>query len=111
MTAYNPINGHWAASNYDLCTTILRNEWGYDGIVMTDWWAKMNDVVEGGEESNQDTRDMVRSQNDVYMVVNTQTTTTQRNQLKREDLQSENFSELQSTSATSFFQHLLLKEN
>lgn len=30
----------------------------------------MNDVVEGGEESNQDTRDMVRSQNDVYMVVN-----------------------------------------
>ena len=56
MTAYNPINGHWATSNYDLCTTILRNEWGYDGIVMTDWWAKMNDVVEGGEESNQDTK-------------------------------------------------------
>lgn len=70
MTSYNPINGHWAASNYDLCTTILRQEWGYDGIVMTDWWAKMNDVVTGGEESNQDTRDMVRSQNDVYMVVN-----------------------------------------
>ncbi len=70
MTAYNPINGHWAASNYDLCTTVLRGEWGYKGLVMTDWWAKMNDVVEGGEESNQDTRDMVRSQNDVYMVVN-----------------------------------------
>ncbi len=70
MTAYNPINGHWAASNYDLCTTVLRGEWGYKGFVMTDWWAKMNDVVEGGEESNQNTRDMVRSQNDVYMVVN-----------------------------------------
>lgn len=28
MTSYNPINGHWAASNYDLCTTILRKEWG-----------------------------------------------------------------------------------
>lgn len=70
MTSYNPINGHWAASNYDLCTTILRKEWGYEGFVMTDWWAKMNDVVEGGEESNQDTRDMIRSQNDVYMVVN-----------------------------------------
>lgn len=70
MTSYNPINGHWAASNYDLCTTVLRGEWGYEGIVMTDWWAKMNDVVDGGEESNQDTRDMVRSQNDVYMVVN-----------------------------------------
>ncbi len=70
MTSYNPINGHWAASNYDLCTTILRGEWGYQGFVMTDWWAKMNDVVEGGEESNKDIRDMVRSQNDVYMVVN-----------------------------------------
>lgn len=70
MTSYNPVNGHWAASNYDLCTTILRGEWGYDGFVMTDWWAKMNDVVEGGEESGQNTRDMVRSQNDVYMVVN-----------------------------------------
>lgn len=70
MTSYNPINGHWAASNYDLCTTVLRGEWGYKGFVMTDWWAKMNDVVSGGEESNQDIRDMVRSQNDVYMVVN-----------------------------------------
>lgn len=70
MTSYNPINGHWAASNYDLCTTVLRGEWGYKGVVMTDWWAKMNDVAFGGEESNQDTRDLVRSQNDVYMVVN-----------------------------------------
>ena len=70
MTSYNPVNGHWASSNYDLCTTVLRGEWGYEGLVMTDWWAKMNDVVEGGEESNQDTRNMIRSQNDVYMVVN-----------------------------------------
>lgn len=70
MTSYNPINGHWSASNYDLNTTVLRGEWGFRGIVMTDWWAKMNDVVNGGEESNKDTRDMIRSQNDVYMVVN-----------------------------------------
>lgn len=70
MTSYNPINGIWAASNYDLNTTILRNEWGYDGIVMTDWWAKMNDPVIGGEASAKDTRSMVRSQNDLYMVVN-----------------------------------------
>ena len=41
MTAYNPVNGHWCASNYDLNTTILRNEWGYRGIVMTDWWSTM----------------------------------------------------------------------
>ncbi|MDD2971265.1 MAG: glycoside hydrolase family 3 C-terminal domain-containing protein [Lachnospiraceae bacterium] len=70
MTAYNPINGHWAASNYDLNTTILRGEWGYQGMVMTDWWAKMNEVSEGGPESDKDTRDMIRSQNDIYMVVN-----------------------------------------
>ena len=47
MTSYNPLNGHWTASNYDLCTTVLRKEWGYKGIVMTDWWAKMNDPEEG----------------------------------------------------------------
>src|SRR5690606_37415463 len=33
MTSYNPVNGHWAASNYDLNTTILRGEWGFKGIV------------------------------------------------------------------------------
>ena len=69
MTSYNAINGHWSASNYDLNTTLLRKEWGYTGIVMTDWWARMNDVVYGGPESKTDTRDMVRAQNDLYMVV------------------------------------------
>ncbi|MCI3927008.1 glycoside hydrolase family 3 C-terminal domain-containing protein [Paenibacillus sp. TRM 82003] len=69
MTAYNPINGHWSASNYDLNTSILRGEWGYDGIVMTDWWAKMNDPVEGGPSSLKNTSAMARAQNDLYMVV------------------------------------------
>lgn len=70
MTAYNPINGHWTASNYDLATTVLRKEWGFKGIVMTDWWAKMNDVATGGEASTEYTNHMVRSQNDLFMVVN-----------------------------------------
>lgn len=69
MTSYNPINGHWAASNYDLNTTILRGEWGFKGIVMTDWWAVMNDVAEGGQADRKFTNWMVRSQNDLYMVV------------------------------------------
>lgn len=69
MTSYNPLNGHWSASNYDLCTTILRGEWGYTGIVMTDWWAKMNDPVKGGEARMNNTAAMVRAQNDLYMVV------------------------------------------
>lgn len=69
MTSYNPVNGHWAASNYDLNTTILRGEWGFRGIVMTDWWAIMNDVVNGGPADRKNTNWMVRAQNDLYMVV------------------------------------------
>lgn len=70
MTSYNPVNGHWTASNYDLNTTVLREEWGYQGIVMTDWWASMNDAAEGGTPSRKMTSSMVRAQNDLYMVVN-----------------------------------------
>lgn len=70
MSSYNPINGYQAASHYDLDHTILRKEWGYQGILMTDWWAKMNDVVQGGESNLRDTRSMVRAGNDLYMVVN-----------------------------------------
>lgn len=69
MTTYNPLNGFWNASNYDLNTTILRGEWGFKGIVMTDWWARMNDVEEGGAPTIKDTRSMIRSQNDLFMVV------------------------------------------
>ncbi len=69
MTAYNPVNGHWSASNYDLNTTILRGEWGFKGIVMTDWWAVMNDVANGGPADRKYTNFMVRAQNDLYMVV------------------------------------------
>jgi len=68
MTTYNPVNGHWTASNYDLNTTILRGEWGYTGIVMTDWWAKMNHPVTAGEGDKTSSSYMVRSQNDLYMV-------------------------------------------
>ena len=69
MTAYNPINGIYAASNYDLNTTILRAQWGYKGIVMTDWWAKMNHPVNGGIGHNTVKGYMVMAQNDLFMVV------------------------------------------
>lgn len=67
MSTYGAINGLWTASNYDLLTTILRGEWKYDGLVMTDWWAKMNEENEPASVHN--LAAMVRCQNDVYMVV------------------------------------------
>ena len=42
MTTYGPVNGVWTAANYDLTTQILRNDWGFTGFAMTDWWAKIN---------------------------------------------------------------------
>ncbi len=38
MTSYNKINGVWGHYHYDLVETILRREWGYEGLVITDWW-------------------------------------------------------------------------
>jgi len=39
MTSYNKVNGVYAPNSYDLCTKALRNEWGFDGVVMTDWFS------------------------------------------------------------------------
>ena len=67
MTTYGSVNGLWTAGSYDLCTTILRKEWGFDGIVMTDWWAKSN--YEGHQAEVPVKAPMVAAQNDIYMVV------------------------------------------
>ena len=37
MTSYNRVNGVYSAVNHDAVTKVLRNEWGFDGMVMTDW--------------------------------------------------------------------------
>ena len=37
MTSYNKVNGVYTANSYDLLTKLLRNEWGYKGMVMSDW--------------------------------------------------------------------------
>lgn len=39
MTSYNKINGVYSPNCHDICTKALRNEWGFDGVVMTDWFS------------------------------------------------------------------------
>lgn len=46
MCAYNAVNGTFCAENHELMTDILRNRWGYDGFVVTDWGA-VKDRVKG----------------------------------------------------------------
>lgn len=65
MTSYNKINGVWSHYNYDLATTVLRKEWGFDGCVMTDWWMKHSTSHEF--PNLRDNAYRVRSQVDVYM--------------------------------------------
>ncbi len=66
MTSYGPVNGLWTAGNYDLCTTIARNEWGFEGIFMTDWWAHISDY--GGAPTTKNFAAMTKAGNDLYMV-------------------------------------------
>ena len=71
MSSYNRINGPFTQENRELLTTILREEWGFDGIVMTDWTGLRNtaaqiqagnDLMEPGNESQiKDIIDKVKS--------------------------------------------------
>lgn len=66
MTTYGQVNGVWTAGNYDLVTGILRDDWGFDGFTMTDWWANINRRGKAPDKS--DFAAMAMTQNDVYMV-------------------------------------------
>lgn len=59
MSSYNKINGVYACNSHDLLTKVLRSEWGFDGIVMTDWFST------GGKKA--DTARCIRAGNDLIM--------------------------------------------
>jgi beta-glucosidase len=86
MTSYNRVNGTWAADEKRLLADVLRGEWGFDGLVMSDWFGlnsmkeglqagcdlempgptrhrgqKLNDAVESGEISRDDVRTAARN--------------------------------------------------
>ena len=65
MTSYNKINGVWSHYNYDLVTTVLRGEWGFEGNVVTDWWMQKSASPEFPKIKNSAYR--VRAQVDVLM--------------------------------------------
>ena len=59
---YSKFNGwddKFAPNSYDLCTKVLRNEWGFDGVVMTDWFST------GGNKA--DTALCMKAGNDLLM--------------------------------------------
>ena len=49
MTAYNRLNGTYCANSRELCTDLLRREWGFDGVVMTDWMSTGKDRASEAE--------------------------------------------------------------
>ena len=48
MTSYNMLNGVYTPNSHDLCTAVLRCEWGFDGIVMTDWYSTLPGLADAG---------------------------------------------------------------
>ncbi len=65
MTSYNLVNGVWSHYNWELCQQLLRQEWGYDGMVITDWWMQDGESRECPGLTNDAYR--VRAQVDVLM--------------------------------------------
>lgn len=76
MSSYNRLNGPYTQESYDLLTRILRDDWGFEGIVMTDWTGQRNtpaqiqagnDLMEPGDASQ--TAELIKAVNDGTLAV------------------------------------------
>lgn len=74
MSSYNKVNGTCASASYDLQTTILRDEWGFRGVVMTDWFGGFSNITnlftnsrEGVDLAERYTSDQIKAGNDLLM--------------------------------------------
>lgn len=69
MSSYNKVNGTLASENYHLLTEILRDDWGFNGFVMTDWWAEENGARQIAAGNDLQMPGTVRQYNDIVEAV------------------------------------------
>lgn len=67
MSSYNKLNGEYTSASKDLLTEVLRNEWGYKGIVMTDWFGGFPGFESIRDGSNSDVVQQMIAGNDLLM--------------------------------------------
>ena len=72
MTSYNLINGTHAANHYDMLQNVARDEWGFEGLIMTDWYTSQDTsalgmVSESGKYSYSNSVQCIKAGNDLQM--------------------------------------------
>lgn len=67
MSSYNKLNGVYTSANYELLTTVLRDEWGFGGLVMTDWFGGYAGYKAFQKEYSSVTLEQIQAGNDLLM--------------------------------------------